>query len=114
VRAALAIQGNVASFNRDHGLGAADGLVIKLGLHGGPCIVVTLNERLDYFGSTANLAARLQGESRGGDIVVSQALTADPAVAPLLGGVPASSESAIVKGFPAPIAFCRLTPPARS
>jgi class 3 adenylate cyclase len=110
VRAALSVQGNVAQFNRKHGLAAADGLVIKLGLHGGPCIVVTLNERLDYFGSTANLAARLQGESRGGDIVISQTLAADPALAPLLRGVTSSEESATVKGFADPIAFLRLRP----
>lgn len=110
VRAALAIQGNVAGFNRAHGLGAADGLIIKLGLHGGPCIAVTLNERLDYFGSTVNLAARLEGESRGGDIVLSQAFAEDPAVAPLLAGVPCAAESATIKGFASPVAFVRVTP----
>jgi class 3 adenylate cyclase len=110
MRAALAVQGNVAQFNRTHGLGPDDGLVIKLGLHGGPCIVVTLNDRLDYFGSTANLAARLQGESKGGDIVVSQALASDPAVAPLLRDVPTAVERATVKGFACPVAFLRLTP----
>jgi class 3 adenylate cyclase len=112
VRAALAIQGNVAAFNRAHELGAEDGLIIKLGLHGGPCIVVTLNERLDYFGSTVNLAARLQGESRGGDIVISQALAADPAAAPLLRDVSGTAERATVKGFSAPVPFVRLYPVA--
>ena len=112
MRAALAVQGNVAQFNRAQGLAAEDGLVIKLGLHGGPCIVVTLNERLDYFGSTANLAARLQGESRGGDIVVSQTLAEDPAVGPLLRALQRTSESAVVKGFATPVAFIRVTPPA--
>jgi len=112
VRAALAIQGNVAQFNRAHGLADADGLVIKLGLHGGSCIAVTLNERLDYFGSTVNLAARLQGQSKGGDIVVSGALADDPVVAPLLREVPSATESAAVKGFAAPVAFIRLTPSA--
>jgi class 3 adenylate cyclase len=114
MRAALAVQRNVAQFNQAQQLGAEDGVVIKLGLHGGPCIVVTLNDRLDYFGSTANLAARLQGESKGGDIVVSQALAADPAVAPLLHGVASSAETATVKGFAAPVAFLRVmpTPPA--
>ncbi|HEX2116721.1 MAG TPA: adenylate/guanylate cyclase domain-containing protein, partial [Alphaproteobacteria bacterium] len=110
VRAALAIQGNVAQFNRVQGLGAEDGLVIKLGLHGGSCIAVTLNERLDYFGSTANMAARLQGESRGGDIVLSQTLADDPAVAPLLRGITKSAETATIKGFAGPVAFLRLQP----
>ena len=43
----------------------------KLGVHAGPSVVVTLNDRLDYFGSTVNMAARLQGQSAGGDIVLS-------------------------------------------
>ena len=107
--AALAVQRNVAAFNREHGQGGED-LVIKLGLHAGPCIAVTLNGRLDYFGSTVNLAARLQAESEGNDIVVSSPLAADPGAAGLLKGVTAAAESARVKGFEAPVAFLRLRP----
>src|SRR6185503_17183727 len=44
-------------------------LTLKAGVHVGPCIAVTLNDRLDYFGSTVNLAARLEGQSTGEDIV---------------------------------------------
>jgi class 3 adenylate cyclase len=39
--------------------GLGGGLRLKAGLHLGPCIAVNANERLDYFGSTVNLAARL-------------------------------------------------------
>ena len=39
-------------------------LTLKAGLHVGPCIAVTLNDRLDYFGTTVNLAARLEGNRR--------------------------------------------------
>jgi class 3 adenylate cyclase len=44
-------------------------LSLKAGLHFGPCIAVTLNERLDYFGSTVNIAARLESLSQGDDVV---------------------------------------------
>ncbi|HLA45756.1 MAG TPA: DUF5939 domain-containing protein [Aggregatilineales bacterium] len=44
-------------------------LTLKVGLHQGPCIAVNLNDRLDYFGSTVNIAARLEGQSRGDDVV---------------------------------------------
>jgi class 3 adenylate cyclase len=54
--------------------------------------VVTLNDRLDYFGSTVNMAARLQGQSRGGDIVLSRAVADDPAVQVVLADVPKQSE----------------------
>lgn len=59
-------------------------LTLKAGLHTGPCIVVTLNDRLDYFGSTVNLAARLEAQSTGDDVVISTAVYSDPEVAELL------------------------------
>lgn len=55
-------------------------LRVKLGLHSGPCIAVNANNLLDYFGSTVNIAARVQNESIGGDIVLTDALTDDPLV----------------------------------
>jgi class 3 adenylate cyclase len=70
---------------------------------------VTLNDRLDYFGSTVNLAARLQGESLGSDIVVSKTLAEDPAVAGLLPGLEVREEQAELKGFEAPVSFLRIT-----
>src|SRR5205085_9670788 len=61
-------------------------LLLKVGIHSGPCIAVTLNGRLDYFGCTVNLAARLEGLSSGGDVVISSAVHADPEVAEMLYG----------------------------
>lgn len=59
-------------------------LSLKAGLHTGPCIAVTLNERLDYFGSTVNMAARLEAQSTGDDVVISSAVYDDPEVRALL------------------------------
>ena len=59
-------------------------LTLKVGIHTGPCIAVTLNERLDFFGSTVNMAARLQGLSVGDDLVCSQAVYQDPEVVSLV------------------------------
>lgn len=47
---------------------------IKLGLHSGPCYVITANHALDYFGQTVNIAARLQGQARSGELVIDDAL----------------------------------------
>lgn len=58
--------------NRQANLSGNDQLALKVGLHCGPCIVVTLNGRLDYFGETVNIAARLGGLSSGGDVIISQ------------------------------------------
>ncbi len=78
-------------------------LTLKAGMHTGPCIAVTLNDRLDYFGSTVNLAARLEGQSTGGDVVISTAVYADPEVRQLLkecpAGLSATQFTIPLKGF---------------
>ncbi len=78
-------------------------LNLKAGLHVGPCIAVTLNERLDYFGSTVNLAARLEGQSTGQDIVISSAVYDDPEVRSFLrqpgNGIVARRFEIPLKGF---------------
>lgn len=78
-------------------------LTLKAGLHSGPCIAVTLNDRLDYFGSTVNMAARLEGLSTGNDVIISRAVYEDPDVRELINS-PARNLQAIpfeivLKGF---------------
>jgi class 3 adenylate cyclase len=36
-------------------------LVLKIGIHEGPCLAVTFDDRQDYFGQTVNIASRVQG-----------------------------------------------------
>ncbi len=105
VRAALAVQQNIAEFNRGH---SDTEIHLKMGLHGGRCIVVNLNDRLDYFGSTVNLAARLQGQSRGGDIIISDELASDPVVAGIIAPLRATREMAELKGYDRAIPFLRI------
>lgn len=104
VKAALAMQAAIADFGQE-----GHDLVLKLGVHMGPSVVVTLNDRLDYFGSTVNMAARLESQSAGGDIVLSRAVADDPAVQALLAGVARREESVALKGFTDPVGFVRLT-----
>lgn len=59
-------------------------LTLKAGIHSGPCIAVTLNDRLDYFGSTVNMAARLESLSTGSDVIISRAVYEDPEVRELI------------------------------
>jgi class 3 adenylate cyclase len=73
-------------------------LVLKTGVHAGPCIAVTLNDRLDYFGSTVNVAARLAGLSEGSDVVMSDPVRQDPGVARLL-----ADEGITPEGFRSPV-----------
>jgi class 3 adenylate cyclase len=78
LRAILAARASLKSRNSDVPI------VVKAGIHYGPSIAVTLNDRLDYFGSSVNVAARLEGLSRGDDVVVSSAVRNDSEVEALL------------------------------
>ncbi len=55
-------------------------LSLKVGIHQGPCIVVNLNDRLDYFGSTVNITARLPNFSTGGEAILSEPIRNDAEV----------------------------------
>ena len=46
-------------------------LHLKVGLHRGPVIVVALNNRLDYFGRTVNIAARVESLAGSREICMS-------------------------------------------
>ena len=108
VRAAIDIQMRTAEMNPE----GEPPLALKIGVHAGPSIAVTLNERLDYFGSTANLAARLQGLAGPGDVVVSESIGEDPAIRELVAPITTEHASVKVRGFDEPVAFLRLVPKA--
>jgi class 3 adenylate cyclase len=108
VRAALAIQDDVASFNIARGEGATP-IVLKLGLHAGPCIAVTTGDVLDYFGATVNVAARLEHECRGGEVIVSEDVAGDAETAAALADRTQIEETAMLRGVSAPVRFVRVT-----
>ena len=76
-------------------------LTLKAGIHAGPCIAVTLNDRLDYFGSTVNMAARLESLSTGSDVIISRVLYDDPEVREFLASenLQATPFEMLLKGF---------------
>ena len=104
VAAALAMQQHIGELNA----GSEAPLVLKLGLHAGPCIAVNLNDRLDYFGRTVNLAARLQGESRGNDVMLSAALAAEPDVPALFVSYVSETGETKLPGVYRPVPFLRV------
>jgi class 3 adenylate cyclase len=59
-------------------------LLIKIGIHEGPCLAVTLNDRLDYFGQTVNIAARVQGLADAKAIFATKPVVDYPQVAKLI------------------------------
>ena len=93
VSAALEILEAIERYNAEHG---DPSIILKIGAHCGPSIAVTLNENLDYFGQTVNVAARVQSLADAGDICLSEALYSAPGVSQLLSGHK-------VVGFDAPL-----------
>ena len=81
--AALRMRGRIGSVGAET---RGEDLVLKIGIHEGPCIAVMLNERLDYFGQTVNVAARVQSLADAGEICLSEALYSAPGVSQLLVG----------------------------
>ncbi|UTC66754.1 MULTISPECIES: adenylate/guanylate cyclase domain-containing protein [unclassified Treponema] len=53
---------------------------VKIGIHAGPALVVTLNNRLDYFGTSVNMAARIQNAARPNEVVISEELFNDKGI----------------------------------
>lgn len=78
-------------------------LELKAGMHYGPCIAVTLNDRLDYFGSTVNIASRLEGLAANGGLVISESVWRDPEVVEYLAGaasmITVEPFEAMLRGF---------------
>jgi class 3 adenylate cyclase len=49
-------------------------LRLKMGIHEGSCLAVTLNGQQDYFGQTVNIASRVQGLADSRSIVVTESV----------------------------------------
>jgi len=59
-------------------------LLLKIGIHEGPCLAVSLNDRQDYFGRTVNIAARVQGLATSRSIFATRRVVADSEASKLL------------------------------
>jgi class 3 adenylate cyclase len=79
--AGLRMRAAMDALNAERG---TDDLVVKIGIHEGPCLAVMLNERQDYFGQTVNIAARVQGLATSQSIHITGPVIDAPAVAALL------------------------------
>ena len=108
-RCAVRLHADFAAYNAQSG---REPVVIRVGLHRGRCISVTLNNRLNYYGTAPNLAARLEVQGKGGDVVLSREVATDAAaaVAALLADYSPIEEESKLKGFHRPVAFLRITP----
>jgi class 3 adenylate cyclase len=80
--AALRMRVAMRKLNAESG---REDLLLKIGMHEGPCLAVTLNDRLDYFGQTVNIAARVQGLAVSRSIFATESVVEDAQAARLLG-----------------------------
>lgn len=76
-------------------------LQLKVGLHLGPCVAIDSNARLDFFGQTVNIAARVQGLAEGREVVLTDAVYRSPGVQEILAGagLPVLREEQSLKGI---------------
>jgi class 3 adenylate cyclase len=79
--AGLRMRAAMDKLNAERG---SNDLVVKIGIHEGPCLAVMLNERQDYFGQTVNIAARVQSLSTFQEIHITGPVIDAPAVAEIL------------------------------
>jgi class 3 adenylate cyclase len=85
-------------------------LVLKIGAHRGAAISVTLNDRIDYFGQTVNIAARVQGSADGNEMDLSRELYEAPGVADVLerSGMNVEEVQVPLRGIDTPVAIYRV------
>jgi class 3 adenylate cyclase len=96
VAAALRMLQAIDGFNRQRG---ATDIILKIGAHAGHSIAVTLNENLDYFGQTVNIAARVQALAEAGEICLSETVYTAPGVRDLLSSCRVSASDASLRGI---------------
>jgi class 3 adenylate cyclase len=96
VRAGLALPVDLAGHKATHDLR------LRVGIHRGPALAATLNDHLDYFGTTVRQALHLPVLACGGGLLLTESVAGDPAVASLLHsrGLVGTLEQADLPGAP--------------
>ncbi|CAN7418413.1 adenylate/guanylate cyclase domain-containing protein [Pararhizobium sp. LjRoot238] len=98
VAAAMRMRDAMRKLNEEHG---NEDLLLKIGIHEGPCIAVSLNERQDYFGQTVNIASRVQHLATSREIFATGSVLDDPRAFHLLTqrGVKPTSHNVALRGI---------------
>jgi len=105
LRAALDMRAQIARFNAEAG---GDLIGVKIGLHTGACLAVTLNDRLDYFGQTVNIAARVQALAAADEIVITDDVLSLPGARELVAGLEIDSSGVELRGIAGEVRIHRL------
>jgi class 3 adenylate cyclase len=84
MREAMRHLGNGGNYGNGGNGANGDDLLLKIGIHEGPCLAVVLNDRQDYFGQTVNIAARVQGLADSRTILATGPVVDHPQASTLL------------------------------
>lgn len=114
LQAAIAMHTQLNQLNQDLALPPDDWLRLKIGIDAGPCVSVTLNDRLDYFGTTVNRAARVQNASYPGSITITDTLLQDMVRVDSFRGWQRQQRALRLKGIDHPVTVYDLAPPRGS
>ena len=112
VAAALEMREAVERYNRDQPEERA--VSLKIGVHHGAAIAVTLNDELDYFGQTVNIASRVHELADAGEIWVSEEAWSYPGVQELLGACPVEACTTKFRGVGKSLAVRRIGAPGQA
>jgi class 3 adenylate cyclase len=76
-------------------------LMLKIGIHEGPCLAVMLNERQDYFGQTVNIASRVQNLAASRSIFATGQVLAHGPASKLLetNGITPVAQERVLRGI---------------
>ena len=98
VAAALRMREAMSSLNEKH---RSEDLLLKIGIHEGPCLAVTLNDRQDYFGQTVNIASRVQALAVSRAILATGSVVDHPQALELLqtGGIKPTARRLSLRGI---------------
>jgi class 3 adenylate cyclase len=105
--AALRMREAMDELNRKENSGD---LLLKIGIHEGPCLAVNLNERQDYFGQTVNIASRVQGLAGTRSILTTAPVVQHAEAAAILraGGLSPTAQQRAVRGVAGDVAIYEI------
>ncbi len=100
--AAVRMRGAMKKLNAEHG---TQDMILKIGIHEGPCIAVNLNDQQDYFGQTVNIASRVQGLAKANEIFVTESVLENPGARLFLSasGLEPARQSRALRGISRPV-----------
>jgi len=107
VAAALRMRQAMSGLKDGH---AREDLLLKIGIHEGPCLAVVLNDRQDYFGTTVNIAARVQALADSRAILATSSVVTNPQASSLLetSGLKLVSQQRALRGIAEEVAVYEI------